>query len=121
MCLDSWHPDGVLLDKFSFQAVYDARSCMEAKLSSVLKRRERVWPHARSDLLVYIQSQLCKVVLEAEDQAIWVTSKGESYTCRDTWDSFRPRNPLVDWCDLAWFHIVIIVAKLVIPDLTVSS
>jgi hypothetical protein len=30
--------------------------------------------------LFYSQSQLYKVVLEAEDRAIWVTSKGESYT-----------------------------------------
>jgi hypothetical protein len=57
MWLDSWHPDGVLLDKFSFRVVYDARSCVEAKLSSVLERGEWVWLHARSDLVYINQKQ----------------------------------------------------------------
>lgn len=107
LCLDSWHPDGVLLDKFSFRVVCDARSSIEAKLSSVVVKGKWVWLNAWSDFLVYIQSQLFKVVLEAEERAIWVTSKGESFTCRDTWDSFRSMKPLVDWCDLVWFHLAI--------------
>jgi hypothetical protein len=47
----------------------------------------------KSDLFLFI----FKVVLEAKEQAIWiwVTSKGESYTCKDTCDSFRSKKSLI--------------------------
>ena len=34
--LDLWHPNGILIDKYGYRAIYDANSRVEAKLSSVI-------------------------------------------------------------------------------------
>jgi len=37
--LDCWHPDNILYDKYGYRVIYDSRSSMDAKLSSVLNGR----------------------------------------------------------------------------------
>jgi len=72
---DCWHPDGYLLDRNGYRPVYDASSCVDAKLSSIIRDGEWYWPYARSDLLVYIQSQLLLVNIGVENLAIWKSKK----------------------------------------------
>jgi hypothetical protein len=45
--LDSWHPDGILLEKYGYRAVYDAQSNVEAK-----KKKEVMW--RQSYLLLFV-------------------------------------------------------------------
>jgi hypothetical protein len=33
---DSWHPDGIPYDLYGYRVVYDARSKLDARLSSVI-------------------------------------------------------------------------------------
>jgi hypothetical protein len=36
LLMDCWHPDGILLDRYGYRAVYDAQSSVEAKLPSMI-------------------------------------------------------------------------------------
>jgi hypothetical protein len=36
LLMDCWHPDGILLDRYDYKAVYDAQSSVEAKLPSTI-------------------------------------------------------------------------------------
>jgi hypothetical protein len=36
LCMDLWHPAGILLEKYGYRVVYDAQSRGDAKLSSVI-------------------------------------------------------------------------------------
>jgi hypothetical protein len=58
--IESWHPDGILFDKYGFRFIYDAGSKLDArlKLSSVIRGRSWHWLPARSVSMVAIQSQL---------------------------------------------------------------
>jgi hypothetical protein len=62
--MDFWHPDGILLEKYGFRAVYDAQSSVEARLSSVIHDGEWFWRPARSEALVDIQSRLTEIRLD---------------------------------------------------------
>ena len=73
--LDSWHPDGILLGKYGYRAVYDAQSNVEAKLSTVIHNGDWFWRPARSDALVEIQSKLAEVRSGFVDHPIWTVSK----------------------------------------------
>lgn len=37
--LDQWHPDGILLEQYGYRVIYDARSKIKAKLSTVMHGR----------------------------------------------------------------------------------
>jgi len=50
--------DGILYEQYGYRVVYDARSKIEAKLSSVIKGKEWEWQAAKSEDLVSIQSKL---------------------------------------------------------------
>jgi hypothetical protein len=104
--LDCWHPDGYLMDRYGFRPVYDAGSCIDAKLSSIIKRGEWHWPYARSDLLVHIQSQLSLVTIGLDDQVIWKAKNGV-YNCAETWDTLRKKETVVEWWRLVWFPMAI--------------
>jgi len=56
--MESWHPDGVLFDQYGYRVIYDARSKIDAKLSSVIRGGEWNWLSARYDSLVSIQIKL---------------------------------------------------------------
>jgi hypothetical protein len=55
--LDCWHPDNILYDKYGYRVIYDSRSSMDAKLSSVLNGRNWEWQPARSEEIEDIQSK----------------------------------------------------------------
>lgn len=55
--LDWWHPDNILYDKYGYRVIYDSRSSMDAKLSSVLNGRNWEWQPARSEEIEDIQSK----------------------------------------------------------------
>jgi len=58
---DWWHPNGVLLVKYVFQAIYDANSHLKSKLSklsSIIKDGQWCWKPTRFQDLVEIQSKL---------------------------------------------------------------
>lgn len=44
--LDLWHPDGILVDKYGYRAIYDAGSQINAILSSVICDQNWRWPPA---------------------------------------------------------------------------
>jgi hypothetical protein len=52
--MDCRYPDGILLDRYGYMAVYDVHSSVEAKLSSVIHNGDRFWRPARSEVLVEI-------------------------------------------------------------------
>ena len=70
--LESWHPDGILLEKYGYRAVYnDAQSSVDAKLSTVIRNGDWFWSLARSDaLVVEIQSKLAEVRFGVGDHPI---------------------------------------------------
>jgi hypothetical protein len=69
--------------------IYDARSKVEAKLSSVLRGKEWCWFPARTDDMVSVQSKLSMVKIGDEDQPYWVVSKKGTYTCSEMWEAMR--------------------------------
>jgi hypothetical protein len=93
---DSWHPAGCLFEVYGYQAIYDAGSSTGAKLSSIIREKDWYWLHARSDILVDIQSRLPEVVIGDIDQPVWKSKKG-SYSCSKTWETLRYKLPLVAW------------------------
>lgn len=106
MWLDCWHPDGYLLDRYGFRPVYDAGSCVDAKLSSIIQGGEWFWPYARSDFLVHIQGRLSLVKIKVEDLAVWKAKK-EVYNCAKTWDAMREKENAVEWWKMVWFLVAI--------------
>jgi hypothetical protein len=100
--LDNWHPLGRLVDRFGFRIVYDSGSCLEAKVSSIIRNGDWFWPKARSDILVDIQIKLSDIPLGGTDVPIWESSSGV-YTCSETWDSLRTKLPIVPWSKVIWF------------------
>jgi hypothetical protein len=99
---DHWHPSGYLVDTFGYRVVYDSGFSLESKLSSIILHGEWFWPSARSDGLVDIQIQLPKIGLGGIDTPIWDSRRG-TYSCSETWDKLRVRNPEVVWWKLVWF------------------
>jgi hypothetical protein len=43
LSLDLWHPDGILYDLYGYRVIYDAKSKMDAKLSSVIRDQYWFW------------------------------------------------------------------------------
>jgi hypothetical protein len=78
--LEVWHPDGILLGKDGFRVVYDSRSSIDAKLSSMMKNGDWNWMPARSEELVAIQSRLYLVDFGAQDTPLWLPSKNLKYS-----------------------------------------
>ena len=77
------HPDGILFDKYGFIVIYDARSQIDAKLSSVIRGRDWNCLHARSEALVAIQIHLSFVKFGVSDTPLWLPSKNFRYSSRD--------------------------------------
>lgn len=105
--LDCWHLNGVLLEKYGFRIFYDSGSRLRAKLSSVIKNRNRCWPPARSEDLVCILSVLPEMDIGESDMPIWNISKKGIYSCSKTWEAIRCRLPKVNCCCLVWFPMAI--------------
>jgi hypothetical protein len=106
MWLDCWHSYGYLLDRYGFRPVYEAGSCVDAKLSSIIQGGEWFWPYAHSDLLVHIQGQLSSVNIGVKDLAIWKAKKGV-YNCAETWDALREKENVVERWKIVWFSVAI--------------
>lgn len=87
---DQWHPDGRLLDKYSYRAMYDARSNVGARVSSIIRDGDWFWPAARSNNIVQIQSRLPEVQISEADLPIW-NSKNGIYSCAETWELLREK------------------------------
>lgn len=64
---DYWHHAGCLLEKFGFWALYDSRSSVGFKLSTIICNGEWFWPCARFDSVVEIQSRLPEVDIGIAD------------------------------------------------------
>jgi hypothetical protein len=94
--LDSWHPDGILLEKYGYRAVYDAQSNVEAKLSTVIRNGDWFWRPARSDALVEIQSKLAEVRFGVGDQPIWTVSKKGVFVSSDAWQALREKKDQIE-------------------------
>jgi hypothetical protein len=103
---DQWHPDGCLLDKFGFRAIYDAISHVGARVSSINCDGDWYWPFARSDSIVQIQNRLPEIQLGGADLPIWNSKKGV-YSCVDTWEILRAKKPVVSWFKAVWFLMAI--------------
>jgi hypothetical protein len=99
---DHWHPDGCLLEKYGYRAMYNAGSHVDARVSSIIRNGEWYWPAARSDQLVQIQSRLPEIPIGESDQPIWNSKKG-LYSCADTWEFLREKKPVVTWFKIVWF------------------
>uniref|UniRef100_A0A2N9EXA1 Reverse transcriptase zinc-binding domain-containing protein n=1 Tax=Fagus sylvatica TaxID=28930 RepID=A0A2N9EXA1_FAGSY len=104
---DSWHPNGVLYQEYGHMIVYDAASSINAKVSSVLHNHEWCWRHARSEILVDIQSKLSLVQLRDSDKAMWLLNSSGKFTCADTWQHLRVKQAEVPWWKLIWFTAAI--------------
>jgi hypothetical protein len=76
--------------------LYDSGSCLEAKISSIIRNGDWFWPKARSDNLVDIQSKLLDIPFGGADVPIWKSISGV-YTCLETWDCLRTKLPVVPW------------------------
>lgn len=95
---DHWHPIRCLIDKFGFRAIYDAGSCLGARLSSTIRNGDRFWPCARSDSIVEIKINLPEIEIEGIDLHIWNSWSG---------DIIRVRQPKVHWYKVLWFSMAI--------------
>lgn len=87
--------------------MYDARSNLEVKLSSVLKEKEWDWLPARSEDLINIQSKLPMVKIGERDKHVWVISRKGTYTSAETWNVILSKHPEVDWWKLIWLPLAI--------------
>jgi hypothetical protein len=65
----------VLVKKYGYRVIYDARIKLDAKLSSVIKDWDWCWLPARSEDLVSIQSSLSFVKFGLKDTPLWLPSK----------------------------------------------
>jgi hypothetical protein len=97
-----WHPVGRLIDSYGFRMVYDSGIGLDARVSSVLQNGNWVWPPARSDHLVDIQSRLSGIDLGDVDMPVW-KSKSGVYSCAETWNLVRVHYPKVSWWHVVWF------------------
>jgi hypothetical protein len=95
---DHWHPVKCLIDKFGFRAIYDAGSCLGARLSSTIRNGDRFWPCARSDNIVKIQINLPEIEIEGIDLHIWNSRSG---------DIKRVKQLEVPWYKVLWFSMAI--------------
>jgi hypothetical protein len=102
----AWHPAGRLLDTYEFQIVYDFGIGIDAKLSAVLQNGNWIWPCARSEVLVNIQSQLPGIAIGETDVLVWKSRRGV-YSCSKTWNSLRIKAPEVPWWQVVWFPLAI--------------
>jgi hypothetical protein len=105
--LDSWRPDGILLGKYEYRAVYDAQSNVEAKLSTVICNGDWYWRPARSDASVEIQSKLAEVHFGDGDHLIWTASKKGEFVSSDTWQVLREKKDQIEWWKIIWFPLAI--------------
>lgn len=100
--MEAWHPDGFLFDKYGFLAIYDSRSCIDAKLSSMIKNEIGIGCRlARSEELIVIQSRLSLVEFGAQDTPLWLPLKNLKFSCRDTWEAIR-------LIGLNWFGFILL-------------
>jgi hypothetical protein len=103
---DAWHPAGRLVDTYGFWIVYDSGISIDAKLADVLQNDNWIWPPARSEALVDIQSQLPGITIGADDVPVWKSIRG-IYSCSETWNSLRNKAPKVPWWKVVWFPLAI--------------
>ncbi|XP_059454950.1 uncharacterized protein LOC132185154 [Corylus avellana] len=104
--LNSWHPDGILLDRYGFQTIYDVGSSLEAKVSSVMREENWCWQSARSDNLVLIHSKLVLVNVGEKDTCLECVEE-RVYSNADTWEALRLKHPKVSWWRLVWLAMAI--------------
>jgi hypothetical protein len=112
--MDNWHPEGVLNDKYGFWVIDDARSCIDAKLSSVIRGKDWHWNPARSDDLVATQSGLSFAKIGLVDNPLRLPSRKFKYTCKDTWEAIRVKQPKVEWSDLfscGWLFGIVLLRE----------
>jgi hypothetical protein len=88
------------------RAIYGAGSYSGEKLSSIICDRDWFWPCARFETLVKLQSRLPKVDIGSEDLPIWNFRNGV-YSCSETWELLREKQPVVDWWKVVWFSLAI--------------
>jgi len=86
-----WHPNGVLLVRYVFQAIYDANSHLKSKLSFVIKDGHWCWKSARSQDLVEIQRKLCLVDLGVMDEPRWILLSIVTNNSSDPWEALRDK------------------------------
>jgi hypothetical protein len=98
---------GILFYKYGFQVIYDARSRIDAKLSSVMRGRDWHWIPARSDALVSIQSNLPLVKIGMIDKLLWLPFRNLKHSCKNTWEAIRVKQLKVEWSKLVWFSFAI--------------
>jgi hypothetical protein len=88
---DNWHPDGHLIEKYGYRAIYDAGSNVNARVSYIIRNGDWFWPSAHLDNIVAIQCRLSEVEIgAAANKPIW-KSKNVNYSYSDTWDLLRER------------------------------
>jgi hypothetical protein len=104
---DNWHPCGVLIERYGSRVVYDARSGLNSKLSSVLSNGNWCWNPARSEDLVAIQSRLPEIVLGHVDKPVWKIARNGSFVSSETWNFLRDKKAEVEWWHLIWFPYAI--------------
>ncbi|XP_062147964.1 uncharacterized protein LOC133856896 [Alnus glutinosa] len=69
---DNWHPDGHLIEKYGYRAIYDAGSNVDARVSYIIRNGDWFWPSAHSDNIVAIQCRLSEVEIgAAANKPIW--------------------------------------------------
>lgn len=105
--LDSWHLDGVLFYLYGYRVIYDTRSKTDAMLFSVIRGGDWHWLPARSQNLVAIQSKLPDVKMGSHDTPLWLPSKSNRYSSKDTWEAIRVKQTRVEWDKLIWFSMTI--------------
>jgi hypothetical protein len=103
LCLDSWHPSGILFEIFRHRVVYDAQSSLKAKLSSVMLNGDWFWRPARSEALVEIQARLHEVRFGPSINPVWTVSRKGSYVSSETWDFLREKKEEVVWWKMDGF------------------
>jgi hypothetical protein len=105
---DNWHPCGVLIERYGSRVVYDARSGLNSKLSSVLSNYGNwCWNPARSEDPVAIQSRLPEIVLGHVDKPVWTIARNGSFVSSETWNFLRDKKAEVEWWHLIWFSYAI--------------
>lgn len=95
-----------MVDKYGPRVVFEARSRIDARLSSVIRGRDWHWFPAWSDNLVNIQSQLPLVTLGDKDTPMWLP-RSKIYSSRDTWEAIQVKHPRIGWSKLIWFSFTI--------------
>ena len=104
MWIDNWHPCGPLLKRFGTRILYDANSCLDAKVEDCIQNGNWRLPRVLSRDLITVQNNFPRYSPNAliRDKVEWYAAANKQYSCRTAWEVLRCQHQKVEWADLIW-------------------